>query len=77
MTWFIIQQDGINKDIFNAKGEGGNTVAYKLVIEGMKLQPCSPGFIDGRDAILKADTYCMAVNTVALSGKHLHAGEWA
>src|SRR4029450_4711484 len=23
---------------------------------GMKLQPCSPGFIDGRDAILKADT---------------------
>ncbi len=56
MTWFIIQQDGINKDIFNANGEGGNSVAYKLVIEGMKLQPCSPGFIDGRDAILKADT---------------------
>ncbi len=56
MTWFIIQQDGINKNIFNAQGEGGNTVAYKLVIEGMKLQPCSPGFIDGRDAILKADT---------------------
>jgi len=56
MTWFIIEQDGINKDIFNAKGEGGNTVAYKLVMTGMKLQPCSPGFIDGRDAILKADT---------------------
>jgi len=56
MTWFIIQQDGINKDIFNAQGEGGNTVAYKLVMTGMKLQPCSPGFIDGRDAILKADT---------------------
>jgi extracellular elastinolytic metalloproteinase len=56
MTWFIIQQDGINKDIFNAQGEGGNSVAYKLVMTGMKLQPCSPGFIDGRNAILKADT---------------------
>lgn len=56
MTWNIIQMDGINRDIFNAKGEGGNSVAYKLVIEGLKLQPCSPGFIDGRNAILKADT---------------------
>jgi len=25
-------------------------------VEGLKLQPCSPGFIDARDAILKADT---------------------
>lgn len=24
-------------------------------MEGIKLQPCSPGFIDGRDAILEAD----------------------
>ncbi len=56
MTWFLVVQDGINKDIFNAQGEGGNTVAYKLVMTGMKLQPCNPGFIDGRDAILRADT---------------------
>jgi uncharacterized repeat protein (TIGR01451 family) len=26
-----------------------------LVLEGMKLQPCNPGFVDGRDAILLAD----------------------
>src|SRR6476620_7802437 len=56
MTWFIIQQDGINPDIFTPNGIGGNSVAYKLVMLGMKLQPCSPGFVDGRDAILKADT---------------------
>ena len=56
MTWFIIQQDGINPDIFKPNGIGGNSVAYKLVMLGMKLQPCSPGFVDGRDAILKADT---------------------
>jgi hypothetical protein len=27
----------------------------QLVIDGMKLQTCSPGFVDGRDAILQAD----------------------
>ena len=55
MTWNIIQTDGINPDFFNADGAGGNSVAMKLVTYAMKLQPCSPGFLDGRDAILKAD----------------------
>lgn len=27
----------------------------KLVIDGLKLQPCSPGFVDSRNAILAAD----------------------
>jgi len=57
MTWGIIQQDGvINTNFFNANNAGGNTVAFKLVTEAMKLQRCGPGFIDGRNAILKADT---------------------
>ncbi|WP_158638433.1 M36 family metallopeptidase [Panacibacter ginsenosidivorans] len=56
MTWNIIQMDGINKNIYDANATGGNSAALKLVMEGMKLQSCSPGFIDGRDAILKADT---------------------
>lgn len=33
----------------------GYDVAMNLVNEGMRLQPCSPGFVDGRDAILAAD----------------------
>ncbi|CAO3590418.1 unnamed protein product [Absidia cylindrospora] len=33
----------------------GNTLALQLVVEGMKLQPCSPSFTDARDAILDAD----------------------
>ena len=56
MTWFIIQEAGINPNFFNPTGLGGNSIALKLVIEGLRLQPCSPGFIDGRNAILKADT---------------------
>jgi extracellular elastinolytic metalloproteinase len=57
MTWNIIQQEGvINPNIYDANGGGGNTIAFKLVLEGMRLQPCRPGFLDGRDAILAADS---------------------
>lgn len=56
MTWNIINQLGtINPNLYNTNNLGGNTIALNLVMEGMKLQPCSPGFIDGRDAILQAD----------------------
>ncbi len=56
MTWNIINQTGkISPNLYDVNGGGGNTIALKLVTEGMKLQPCFPGFIDGRDAILKAD----------------------
>jgi len=53
MTWDLIAVYGVDSDIYG--GTGGNNVALTLVTEGMKLQPCSPGFIDGRDAILAAD----------------------
>jgi subtilisin-like proprotein convertase family protein len=57
MTWEIIQEASINPNLFNVTPiTGGNNVALKLVVEGMRLQPCSPGFQDGRDAILRADT---------------------
>ncbi len=57
MTWDIIQQEGvINGNLFDTSVGGGNTVALKLVMQGLKLQPCSPGFIDARDAILAADS---------------------
>jgi len=54
MTWNIIQQEGIDGDIYH--GTKGNNIALQLVMMGLKLQPCSPGFLDGRDAILKADS---------------------
>ena len=58
MTWAIIQQENaINPNLYNytASGNGGNSIALKLVLEGMRLQNCSPGFIDSRNAILAAD----------------------
>ena len=53
MTWGLIDAYGFDTDIYN--GTGGNNTAMQVVMEGLKLQPCSPGFIDGRDAILEAD----------------------
>lgn len=53
MYWLFVEQYGFDEDIYN--GTGGNNIAIQLVFDGMKLQPCSPGFVDGRDAILAAD----------------------
>ena len=53
LHWALVDKYGFDEDLFN--GTGGNNLALKLVIDGMKLQPCSPGFVDGRDAILMAD----------------------
>ncbi len=53
LTWAMIDRYGWDADLYN--GTGGNNKTMSLVIEGLKLQPCSPGFVDGRDAILAAD----------------------
>lgn len=53
MTWDLIAQYGLDPNIYT--GTGGNNIAMELVIEGLKLTPCNPGFVDGRDAILQAD----------------------
>ena len=53
MVWSIMNVTPPSTDMYH--GTGGNNVAIQLVIDGMKLQPCNPGFVDGRDAILLAD----------------------
>ena len=53
MTWEMVDLYGFNPDFYY--GNGGNNVAMKLVTDGLKLQPCKPGFVDGRNAILQAD----------------------
>lgn len=64
MTWEIIAQEGVSPDIY--RGKGGNNIALQLVIDGLKLQACSPGFVDGRDAILQADK-------IRYDGRHHYA----
>lgn len=53
LTWAYIDKYGFEADMYT--GDGGNNKVMKLVIDGLKLQPCSPGFVDSRNAILAAD----------------------
>lgn len=55
MYWALVEKHGFNQDIYAGWTSGGNNLALRLVIDGMKMVPCNPGFVDGRDAILVAD----------------------
>lgn len=55
VNWNLIGQHGFNPNIYGAWNTGGNNLAYQLVQDGMAIQPCSPGFVDARNAILAAD----------------------
>ena len=55
MYWNLVAKHGYNPNVYDAWNTGGNNLAIQLVVDGMKFQPCSPGFVDGRDAILAAD----------------------
>jgi hypothetical protein len=51
--WNLVAIHGFDPDLI--LGSGGNNLAMQLVIDGLKLQPCNPSFLEGRDAILLAD----------------------
>ena len=51
--WAMVDVYGFDADLTG--GTGGNNRAVRLVIEAMKYTPCSPGLVDGRDALLAAD----------------------
>jgi len=53
--WNLVDAYGFNPHIYQDWKTGGNNLAIQLVTDGLKLQPCSPGFVDSRDAILAAD----------------------
>jgi extracellular elastinolytic metalloproteinase len=53
LYWALVDVYGWDEDLVN--GTGGNNIAIRLVMDGMKLQNCLPGFVDGRDAIIAAD----------------------
>ncbi|KAF1921025.1 extracellular metallo proteinase 1 [Ampelomyces quisqualis] len=59
VMWNLIDKHGKNnaaKPTFsNGVPTDGKYLAMKLVVDGMALQPCSPNFVQARDAILDAD----------------------
>ena len=74
LTWKYIEKYGYNSDVL-ASPASGNAKALQIVMDGLKLQACSPTFIDGRDAILQADAVgnggadkCMIWNAFAKRG---------
>jgi Fungalysin metallopeptidase (M36) len=55
MYWNLVNQYGFDQNLYDSYSQGGNNLALQLVIDGLKLQPCNPGFVDSRNAILLAD----------------------
>jgi hypothetical protein len=53
--WNLVFDHGFNPDVYDSWDTGGNNLAIQLVMDGMKMQHCSPGFVDSRDGILAAD----------------------
>jgi extracellular elastinolytic metalloproteinase len=53
LNWALIDEYGFDPNM--KTGTGGNNKAMHLVIEGLKMTNCGPGFVDGRDGILAAD----------------------
>ena len=86
MTWALIDEHGFDSDMYSFTGDinqdAGNIMALAIVIEGMKLMSCHPGFIDARDAILQAneaiyglDNHCIIFNAFARRGLGLYADQ--
>ncbi|WP_339609761.1 T9SS-dependent M36 family metallopeptidase [uncultured Planktosalinus sp.] len=80
LTWALVDEYGFDPDIY--EGTGGNNIALQLVVDGLKLQNCSPGFVNGRDAILQADelandgvNQCLIWNVFANRGLGLSASQ--
>jgi extracellular elastinolytic metalloproteinase len=53
LYWAMVDKYGWDANVYNTKS--GNGKAIQLVFDGMKMQVCNPGFVDGRNAILAAD----------------------
>jgi extracellular elastinolytic metalloproteinase len=51
--WNLVDRIGFDPDL--VQGSGGNQRMLQLVMDGLKLQPCNPSFLDARDALLTAE----------------------
>ncbi len=78
LHWKMAEKYGYNYDI-TATPNSGSAKTLQLVMDGLKLQPCNPNFVSGRDAILQADQLaggadnCLIWNVFANRGLGLNA----
>ena len=54
LNWQFIYKYGYNTNFYASTG--GNNQALKLILDACKIQTCNPSFLDGRNAILRADS---------------------
>lgn len=78
LSWAYVEKYGFDPNVYS--GNGGNNKVLQLVVDALKLQPCLPSFIDGRDAIIAADQattggedYCMIWEVFARRGLGVNA----
>ena len=78
LTWAYIAKYGYDDNKYT--GTGGNNKVMRLVLDAIKLQPCSPSFVDARNALIAADQattggqdYCMIWQVFARRGLGVNA----
>jgi len=52
--WAFVEAYGFNPDWYQANAPEGNIKIFRDVVDGLKIQPCRPTFVDARDAIIAA-----------------------
>ncbi|MDG4650815.1 T9SS-dependent M36 family metallopeptidase [Chryseobacterium arthrosphaerae] len=79
LNWKYVEKYGYNSNVL-ADPNSGSARVLQLVMDALKLQPCNPSFIDGRNAILAADqastngeNKCMIWKTFAKRGLGVNA----
>ncbi|KAJ2883125.1 hypothetical protein FB639_002238, partial [Coemansia asiatica] len=55
VLWALVDKNGFSEDLFARDLTKGNAIMLQILLDGMKLQPCNPSFIEARDAILQAE----------------------
>ncbi|KAJ1967739.1 hypothetical protein H4R35_006623 [Dimargaris xerosporica] len=55
VLWGMVDEVGLEPNIYNVGSNKGNILTMKYVMNGLKLQPCNPSFLDARNAILQAE----------------------
>lgn len=83
LNWKYVDKYGYNSNVL-ADPNSGSSRVLQLVMDALKLQPCNPTFVQGRDAILAADqastggqNKCMIWSTFAKRGLGVNASAGA